>query len=88
MEKKNFLRFGKKITRVPLVKHRNDIKIQIVHQTIIMARRVYVQNFSLLRRTVWLLRRGQTDGRTDGRTEYPNLIPLLLVEVINKKLRK
>ncbi len=29
---KNFFsRFGKKITRVPVVKHRNDIKIQIVH---------------------------------------------------------
>jgi hypothetical protein len=34
-----------------------------------MARQVYGQNFSLLRRTVWLLRRGQTDGRTDGQTD-------------------
>ena len=34
-----------------------------------MARRVYGQNFSLLRRTVWLLRRGQTDRRTDGQTD-------------------
>jgi hypothetical protein len=56
-----FLRFGKKITRVPVVKHRNDIKIQIVHQTINLAKRVYGENFSLLRRTVWLLHRGQTD---------------------------
>ncbi len=30
-----------------------------------MARQVYGQNFSLLRRIVWLLCRGQTDGRTD-----------------------
>jgi hypothetical protein len=62
--------FGKKIKRVPVVKHRNDIKIQIVHQTINMARRVYGQNFSLVRRTVWLLRRGQTDGRTDRIPEF------------------
>ncbi len=77
LEKKFFLRFGKKITRVPVVKHRNDIKIQIIHQTINMARRDYGQNFSLLRRTVWLLRHQQTDGQT----ENPNLIPVLYVEV-------
>jgi hypothetical protein len=38
-----------------VVKHRNDIKIQIVHPTINMARQIYGENFSLLRRTVWLL---------------------------------
>jgi hypothetical protein len=32
-----FLRFGKKITRVAVVKHRNDIKIQIVHPAINIA---------------------------------------------------
>jgi hypothetical protein len=69
--KKNFfLRFGKKITRVHVVKHRNNIKIKIVHQTINMARQVFGQNFSLLRRTVWLLRHGQTDGRPDRIPEF------------------
>jgi hypothetical protein len=36
-----FLRFGKKITRVPVVKLRNDIKIQIVHPAIRIPRQVY-----------------------------------------------
>jgi hypothetical protein len=37
LEKKIFLRFGKKIIGVLVVLHRNNIKIQIVHQTINMA---------------------------------------------------
>jgi hypothetical protein len=49
-----------------------------------MARRVYGQNFSLLRRTVWLLRRGQTDGQT----EYPNLIPDLIRIFIGRGKKK
>jgi hypothetical protein len=41
--KKNFfLGFGKKITRVPVVKHRNDIKIRIaLHPAIKIPRQVY-----------------------------------------------
>jgi hypothetical protein len=58
-----FLRFGKKITLVHVVKHRNDIKIQIVHPAINMARQVSGLNLRLLRRIVWLLRRGQTNRR-------------------------
>ncbi len=68
------------LDKTELAPNKNRVAF-IIKSNIQFEETVYGQNFSLLRRTVWLLRRGQTDGRTDrqtdGQTEYQNLIPLL-----------